>query len=152
MNDMYEKYMDQALVLARKAFELSEVPIGAIIVDDKGQCIGTGYNSVEQYKTQTSHAELKALYQAAQKKGDWRLKDCSLFVTLEPCTMCFAAICLSRIDTVIFGATSPLFGYKNNLDCFIRPMMSEVKVIAGIRQEACAQLLKQFFDKARLKD
>ena len=93
-----EYYMKKALVLARKAFDLGEVPVGSIVVDSNEKIIGRGYNSVEKNKSQLAHAELLAISKAVKKRGDWRLDGCTLYVTLEPCGMCFHAIGLSRIS------------------------------------------------------
>ncbi len=105
-------YMNEALKLARKAFSHQEVPIGAIVVNSGGQIVGRGYNQVETKKSQSAHAEIIALAKAGKKVGDWRLNDCWVFVTLEPCSMCMNMIALSRCKGVVFGAKSPLFGYQ----------------------------------------
>ncbi len=103
--------MRQALKLAQKAAVIDEVPIGALVVNEQGVILGRGYNMVEKLCTQTAHAELRALTQAGKKVGDWRLNGCWLYVTLQPCAMCLNSIKLSRIQGVVYGAESPLFGY-----------------------------------------
>jgi tRNA(adenine34) deaminase len=152
MNKNHEQYMDQALKLAQKAFEAGEVPIGAVIVDKEGNIVGSGFNTVEQDFTQTSHAELKALQQATRYKKNWRLEDCTLYVTLEPCTMCFSASKLSRIKALYYGASSPLFGFHLDKDCFLSLYNNDALFIqGGIREHESKQILKQFFQKKRSK-
>ncbi len=107
-----QKYMKMALAQAKKAFAADEVPIGAIVVDSEGQVMGRGYNQVEKKHLQTAHAEVIAISRACKKVGDWRLNDCTLYVTLEPCTICMGLVGLSRVKRVVFGAQSTLFGYQ----------------------------------------
>lgn len=145
----HEQYMEKALEQAQKAFDAGEVPVGAIIVNQKGMIISSNCNLVEREKTQTAHAELLVLKEAAQKKGDWRLDDCTLYVTLEPCSMCFSALVLSRLKTVVFGASSPLFGYSHEIDQFLKPVKIPVTVVNGIKQEKCSKLLQNFFELQR---
>ncbi len=106
------RYMREALKQARKAFEQGEVPIGAVVVGPDGTIIGRGYNKVEQLQQQNQHAEVRAINQACKKIDSWRLLDCSVYVTLEPCGMCMHLIKLSRMRGVVYGANSPLFGYR----------------------------------------
>ena len=148
-DSLHEPFMDKALEQAQEAFQLQEVPIGAIVIDSNGKILGQAYNQVELQKTQTAHAELLALKQAAQIQGDWRLKDCILYVTLEPCTMCYAAVLLSRIKLVVFGAKSPVFGYKKDLDFFIKPSYSDINIIGGVKEAQCSELLQLFFKQKR---
>ena len=105
-------FMNDALKQAGRAFKKGEVPVGAIVVDSRGVVIGRGYNLVERRHSQLAHAELIALQKAAKKLGDWRLLGCWIYVTLEPCVMCMAAIRLSRCEGVVYGADSPQFGYQ----------------------------------------
>ncbi|MFS8506644.1 MAG: nucleoside deaminase [Candidatus Babeliales bacterium] len=146
----YEQFMDKALAQAQKAFETKEVPIGAVITNPSGIIIAAGYNQVESQKSQTAHAELLALRSASQNLGDWRLDGCILYVTLEPCTMCYAAIQLSRIKHIVYGAQSPVFGYKKDQDCFIKPFDTQITIIGGIKADQCARLLQLFFQTQRL--
>jgi len=141
--------MDKALEQAQKAFDAGEVPIGAVVINQEGIIIGAAYNRVEIQKTQTAHAELLALTIAAQKMGDWRLKGCTLYVTLEPCAMCLAAIELSRVQTIVFGSDSPLFGYSKKIDQFLKPAKMTVNVVSGIKQKECSDLLQKFFKQQR---
>lgn len=142
--------MDQALELAQQAYDAGEVPIGAVVVDQDGTIIGQGYNTVEKNLTQTAHAEIQALKHAAQTKNNWRLQDCTLYVTLEPCSMCFFATKLSRVKAIYFGAPSPLFGCHLDKDCFLSLYNNDALFITGgIREEESKQILKQFFQKKR---
>ncbi len=145
-----EQYMRKALEYAQQAASEGEVPIGALVVDPSGEIIGVGYNQVEQRKTQTAHAEMTALFQAAQRKGDWRLENCTLYVTLEPCTMCSGAARLSRLAGVIYGAQSNLFGCHLDKDSFI-PLYSKDTPFfkGGVCAQECADVLKAFFKKRR---
>lgn len=150
MKNIHEQYMDQALELAKQAYDLGEVPIGAIIVDQQGVVVGRGHNLVEKNKTQTAHAEIQALQEAAQIKNNWRLEDCTLYVTLEPCSMCFFASKLSRMKAIYYGAPSPLFGFHLDKDCFLSLYNNDALFITGgIREEESKQILKQFFQRKR---
>lgn len=142
--------MQEALKQAHKAYDKNEVPIGAIISNENNTIIGIGYNCIESKKCQTAHAELEALAMATQKKDNWRLDGCTLFVTLEPCTMCFAALRLSRVKRVVFGASSPVFGYKQDQDTFLKVEQTKDFLIqGGLEKEACQNLLKKFFEQKR---
>lgn len=149
-HDNDARYMQEALKLAQKAARIDEVPIGALVVNKHGQIIGRGYNMVEKNCTQTAHAELRALTQAGKKIGDWRLNDCWLYVTLQPCAMCMNSIKLSRIEGVVYGAESPLFGYHldNNgkVSLYHRDTL---QVIKGVEADNAALLLKHFFKQKR---
>ena len=133
----------------KKAFNVGEVPIGAVVINQEGIIISAGYNLVETQKTQIAHAELLVLKTAAQKMGDWRLKGCTIYVTLEPCAMCLAAIELSRMQTIVFGSNSPLFGYSKKIDQFLKPAEMTVDVVSGIKQKECSDLLQKFFKQQR---
>jgi len=146
------QFMRQALRQAQKASECDEVPIGAVIVNDKGEVIARGYNQVEKQHTQTAHAEMLAIAKAGKKMQDWRLEDCWIYVTLEPCAMCMVLIRLSRMKGVVFGADSPLFGYR--LDKMLQlPVYKKdtFHVIKGVLKDEAAYLLKSFFKKKRKK-
>jgi tRNA(adenine34) deaminase len=143
-------FMRKALALARKAAERDEVPIGAIVVDASGVIIGRGYNQVETRKSQRAHAEQLAIAQATKKRSDWRLDGCTIYITLEPCAMCMGLIGLSRLEAVVYGARSPLFGYQldNQLETQLyKKCIKEVR--QGIEAEAAAALLKTFFKQKR---
>ncbi len=148
MND--EIFMQKALEQAEQAFNRNEVPIGAVVVNAQNVVVGVGYNLVETLHSQLEHAELRALKLATNKSGDWRLDRCTLYVTLEPCSMCLAAIKLSRIERVVFGADSPLFGYRTEQDRFIgAPIGNGLIIVSGVKKEQCAALLTKFFQERR---
>lgn len=146
----HDFFMEKALELAQKALEAGEVPIGAIIVDANNTIIGTGYNQVESGSCQTLHAELVAIREAAAHLETWRLDNCWLYVTLEPCLMCLGAIGLSRLAGVAIGALSPEFGAFKMLDIGQNPLyFKRLITLRGIKEQACADILKTFFKKAR---
>ncbi len=147
-------FMQQALEQAQKAFEEDEVPIGAIVVDGQGTVIARDYNKVEQRNSQAAHAEMLVLAQAGEARGDWRLEDCWLYVTLEPCHMCFNALLLSRMKGIVFGATSPLFGYhldNGRLVSLYNDKPLPLEIVAGIHEAESVALLQCFFKKKRNK-
>lgn len=149
-DDVY--YMKRALVQARKALSYDEVPIGAVVVDGEGVIVGRGYNRVEQKGCQSAHAEMRAIERACAKRGDWRLDDCQIYVTLEPCAMCMGLIRLSRIGRVVFGADSPLFGYR--LDNERSAGLYSKKPLAleqGVLKDESVAVLRQFFKQKRKK-
>jgi tRNA(adenine34) deaminase len=146
----HECFMRVALKQANKAYGLDEVPIGAIIVDPNGKIIGRGYNLTETKKTQLAHAELNAIKQATKKIGDWRLDGCTIYITLEPCCMCFYAIALSRCATIVYGASSPLFGFALDSTGGDRIYKKHIeKIVSGVCREESANLLKSFFKGQR---
>ncbi len=144
------KYMQSALRLARKAYACDEVPVGAIVVGPDGTILGRGYNQVEKRGVQTGHAELIAITQAAKKRGDWRLDGCILYVTLEPCIMCMGLIRLSRFEAIIYGASSPLFGYRLDNEALSSVYKRDMIVEGGVCASESRQLMKQFFNKKRM--
>jgi tRNA(adenine34) deaminase len=146
-------FMQEALAQAQCAAAIDEVPIGAILVNSQGEIVGRGYNSVERDCTQRAHAEGVAIEQASKKLGDWRLTGHWLYVTLEPCTMCMGLIKLSRLEGVVYGADSPLFGFRldNQQDLWVYKK-DAFSIIEGVGKEASAALLKNFFHKKRKKD
>lgn len=146
-------FMHKALKQAEHAFSNDEVPVGAVIVNSQGKIIGRGYNQVERRHTQLAHAELIALHQATKKLDDWRLLECWLYVTLEPCAMCMAAIRLSRCAGVVYGADSPQFGYQlvDKGSTFKLYKENVVEVVAGVCAEESGQVLRSFFKVQRAK-
>lgn len=146
-----EVYMHKALDQAGKAFAHNEVPIGAVVVDADGAIIGIGYNQVEGRKTQCAHAEMRAIMQASDQRGDWRLDGCTIYVTLEPCSMCYSLLRISRIQTLVYGASSPRFGYQLDNVATSSVYKNDVRVVSGVCAEQSEQLLKRFFQMQRIK-
>jgi len=143
-------FMRQALACARRAFAYDEVPIGAVIVDATGSVIGRGYNRVEKRKCQIAHAEAVAIERATQKRADWRLDGCWIYVTLEPCSMCMSLIQLSRCVGMVYGAKSPLFGYRlDNTPGSPVYKRDAFTIVGGIQGEHSAHLLQTFFQRKR---
>lgn len=147
-----EDYMRLALSLARQAWELGEVPVGAVVVKD-GQVIGRGCNSPISRHDPSAHAEIMALRSAAEYLGNYRLVGCSLYVTLEPCAMCIGAIFQARIARVVFGASDPKTGACGsivNLPGETR-LNHHAAIEAGILQQECGAMLSNFFLERRKK-
>lgn len=146
-------YMKQALLQAKLAFAKNEVPVGAVVVDKDGKILSRSYNKIEKQKCQVAHAEALAIKAACKKFGDWRLNGCTLYVTLEPCLMCLGLIQLSRIDKVVFGASSPLFGAlasNGNARAQLQNgYIDKIRVDSGVCEVECAKLLQGFFVKQR---
>lgn len=142
--------MAEALRQARKAASGGEVPVGAVVVRD-GRVIARGYNQVELLKDATAHAEMLALSSAQASYGDWRLNDCDLYVTKEPCPMCAGAIYHCRIRRVIFGCRSPKDGAAGSLiNLLQQPTLNHrSEITPGVREDECAALLREFFVEAR---
>ena len=143
---MMEKYMLEALKEADKAFKLGEVPIGAVIVKD-GKIISRAFNKKESSNLATSHAEILAINKACKKLNNWRLLDCTLYVTVEPCLMCCGAIIQSRIKKVIYGTTNEYYGAVESIDNTLKKYNIEVE--NSILQNKCSYILKEFFKKRR---
>jgi tRNA(adenine34) deaminase len=146
-------FMQQALREAEKAGRKDEVPIGAIVVHESGVIIARAYNLVEMRHTQAAHAEVLVLAKAGKKVGDWRLQECWLYVTLEPCAMCFNLIKLSRLKGVVYGAASPLFGYHlDNVSSLwlYKDRPFPFKIVEGVGARQAADLLKKFFKNKRI--
>lgn len=148
--DLHISYMTKALGEARRAFAMGEVPIGCVIVHE-GEIIAQAANQRATQKNVLHHAEIQAIDQACKAIGDWRLENCQLYVTLEPCPMCAGAIVQARIPTVIFGASSPKSGCAGSiLDILNEPRFNHrVEVIKGIMEAECAQLMSAFFKTMR---
>lgn len=148
---MQEKFMKEALKEARKAYEKEEIPIGAVIVKE-GEIIARGHNEKETKKNTLKHAELIAIEKASKKLDSWRLQDCDLYVTLEPCPMCMGAILNARIKNLYFGAFDPKAGACGSVVNLAEyPFNHKVQMQAGILQEDCAKILKEFFQELRSK-
>ncbi|MFP6873645.1 MAG: tRNA adenosine(34) deaminase TadA [Verrucomicrobiales bacterium] len=150
-SDVY--FMQQALREALKAYEGGEVPVGAVIINE-GKVIARGFNQVEVLKDATAHAEMLSLTAAQEAVGDWRLTDCDLYVTKEPCPMCAGAIVHCRIRRVIFGCPSPKDGAAGGgfVNLLQQPALNHVCDIShGVLADDCAALLRRFFQAARDK-
>lgn len=145
-----EFFMEQALLEAKKAYDILEVPIGAIIVYN-GQIIGRGYNRRNSDKDPLAHGEMIAISQAAQVIGDWRLEDCTMYITLEPCPMCAGAIVQSRIPKVVIGAPNYKSGSAGTIINVlnVERFNHQVETVIGILEEECSQLIKDFFKELR---
>lgn len=145
------EYMKEALKEANKALELDETPIGAIIVRDE-EIIARGYNRRNTDKNPLAHAEIIVIDEAAKKVGDWRLEDCVLYVTLEPCPMCAGAIVQSRIPKIVFGTRSPKAGFAGSI-CNILQLDNlnhQVDIIEGVCKKECSEILKNYFKQMRM--
>lgn len=147
---LQEKYMREALKQAKKALALGEVPIGCVIVHE-GRIIGRGYNRRNTDKNTLAHAEITAINKASKKIGDWRLEDCTLYVTLEPCQMCAGAIVQARIPEVVMGCMNPKAGCGGSvLNILEMPEFNhQVHVTRGILESECSDILKVFFTALR---
>lgn len=148
--NIQEKYMKEALKQAKKAYALGEVPIGCVIVHE-GKIIGRGYNRRNTDKNTLSHAEITAIRKASKIIGDWRLEECTLYVTLEPCQMCAGAIVQARIPEVVMGCMNPKAGCAGSiLNILEMPQFNhQVTVSRGILEEECSEMLKNFFTELR---
>ena len=153
ITNIQEKYMREALKQAKKAYALGEVPIGCVIVHE-GKIIGRGYNRRNTDKNTLAHAEITAINKASKKIGDWRLEDCTLYVTLEPCQMCAGAIVQARIPEVVMGCMNPKAGCAGSiLNILEMPQFNhQVLVQRGILEQECSALLKQFFSELRVRN
>ena len=146
------KYMKAALAEAKKAYLIDEVPVGAVIVyNDK--IIARGHNTRETKQSVLGHAEINAIKKASKKIGSWRLEDCDMYVTLEPCSMCSGAIIQSRIKNLYFGAFDPKTGACGSvLNLFEHNFNHKVNVVSGIMEEECSRIIKEFFRELRQKN
>ena len=145
-----ERYMKEAIRQAKKARALEEVPIGCVIVCN-GQIIARGYNRRNADKTVLSHAEVTSIKKACKKEGDWRLEDCTLYVTLEPCPMCAGAIVQARIPRVVMGCMNPKAGCAGSvLDMLHEEGFNhQAETESGVLGEECSTMMKNFFKKLR---
>ena len=152
MDKSANRYMGEALKEAEKALRLDEVPVGAVIVRGD-EIIGRGHNRTRTDNDPTAHGEMIAIRQAAEKLGGWRLPDCTMYVTLEPCSMCAGAIVWSRIDRLVIGAMDPKAGACGSV--FNIPQEERlnhyVDVESGVRQEECSAILSDFFRDLRMR-
>ncbi len=148
-NVIMNKYMNAALKEAKKAYDILEVPVGCVIVKD-GKIIAKAHNKRETSQTTTAHAEILAINKACKKIGSWRLNDCDMYVTLEPCSMCSGAIIQSRIKNLYFGAYDEKTGAAGSvLNLFEIPFNHKVNVISEVNKTECENIIKMFFKNLR---
>ena len=145
-----EKYMKEAIKQAKKAAAIGDVPIGCVIVEDD-KIIARAYNQRNKKKTTLAHAELLAIQKASKKVNDWRLEDCTMYITLEPCQMCAGAIVQARIPKVVIGAMNPKAGCAGSiLDLLQEKRFNhQVDKVIGVLQEQCSQMMQDFFRELR---
>ena len=145
-----EKFMKAASTQARKAYTIDEVPIGCVIVQND-KIIARGYNRRNIDKNTLAHAELSAIRKASKKTGDWRLEDCTMYVTLEPCQMCAGAIVQSRMKRVVIGSMNAKAGCAGSVLNLLQMQQfnHQVEITRGVREEECSQMLSQFFRELR---
>ena len=143
-------FMSEALKEAEKSLDKAEIPIGCVIVKD-GEVVGRGHNAREELNQAIMHAEVMAIQEANRTVGNWRLLDCTLFVTIEPCVMCSGAIGLARIPKVIYGASNQKFGGAGSLYDILRDerLNHRVEVETGVMEEECAKIMQDFFRQSR---
>lgn len=149
----HERYMKEALKEAKKAYKLGEVPIGCVIVHE-GKVIGRGYNRRNTDKNTLAHAEITAIRKASRIMGDWRLEECTLYVTLEPCQMCSGAIVQARIPKVVIGCMNPKAGCAGSiLNILNMPEFNhQVETEKGVLEQECSDMLTQFFKELRVRN
>ncbi len=147
-----ELFMEEALREAQKAYALDETPIGAVIVYD-GKIIGRGYNRRNTDKNALAHAEILAIHEACQTIGDWRLEECTIYITLEPCPMCAGAIVQARIPKVVFGAKSPKAGFGGSVLNILQldELNHQCEIVEGVSGEKASHLIKSYFKEMREK-
>ena len=147
-----EKYMKAAIREAKKAYKLDEVPIGCVIVQND-KIIARGYNRRNTDKNTLAHAEMSAIKKASKKTGDWRLEDCTMYVTLEPCQMCAGAIVQSRLGKVVIGSMNPKAGCAGSVINLLqmKQFNHQVEMETGILDEECSAMLSGFFQELREK-
>lgn len=145
-----ERYMREAIRQARKAWKLQEVPIGCVIVKD-GKIIARGYNRRNTDKNTLAHAELQAIRKASRAVGDWRLEDCTMYITLEPCQMCAGAIVQARIPRVVIGSRNPKAGCAGSILNLLQvpEFNHQVELTEGVLEEECSAMLTDFFRELR---
>ena len=147
-----EKYMRAALREAKKAYKLDEVPIGCVIVQND-KIIARGYNRRNTDKNTLAHAEISAIKKASKKTGDWRLEDCTMYVTLEPCQMCAGAIVQSRLKKVVIASMNPKAGCAGSVINLLqmKQFNHQVEMVTGVLEEECSSMLSGFFQELREK-
>ena len=145
-------FMSEALKEAQKSLDKAEIPIGCVIVKD-GEIVGRGHNAREELNQAIMHAEVMAIQEANRTIGNWRLLDCTLFVTIEPCVMCSGAIGLARIPKVIYGASNQKFGGAGSLYDILRDerLNHRVDLETGVMEKECAEIMQNFFRQSRVR-
>ena len=151
-DERYDAWMGQALDIASRALASGDVPVGALVFSPEGEVLGVGHNLREAKGDPTAHAEVVAIRAAATALGNWRLEDCTLVVTLEPCVMCAGALVLARIGRLVLGTWDPKSGACGSVWDVVRDRRAthRVEVIGGIRAQECSQILLDFFEGHRL--
>jgi len=147
----YQLIMQAALSLAKVAGDSGDVPVGAIVVNEAGEILGTGQNLREKNNDPSAHAEIVAMRQAAEKIGSWRLDDLTMVVTLEPCAMCAGAISQSRFKRLVFGTWDEKAGAVGSVWDLVRDgrSLNKVEVVSGVMEQECGEVLKSFFSSKR---
>jgi tRNA(adenine34) deaminase len=153
MDEADRTYMRAALDEAFRAYDIGEVPIGAVIVR-RGEIIGRGHNRRETWKDPTAHAEILAIQEACRRLGGWRLTEATLYVTIEPCSMCAGAIVLARIPRLVYGAQDPKAGAVDSVVDLVRreELNHRVDVTSGVLEEECRAVIQRFFRELRNRD
>lgn len=149
---MHIKYMKEAIKQAEKAYHIEEVPIGCVIVY-QGKIIARAYNKRNTNKSTLAHAEILAIQKASKKMGDWRLEECIMYITLEPCQMCAGAIVQARIPKVVIGSMNAKAGCAGSILNLLQveKFNHQVEIIKGVMEEECSQIIKSFFKELRIK-
>ncbi len=147
---MDEIFMKEALKEARKAYEINEVPIGAVIVRN-GEIVGRGFNQKETLKDATLHAEISAIKDACRNLGGWRLPGCTMYVTLEPCSMCAGALVNARVERIVIGASDYKTGACGSVLNIVQmeKLNHQIDVQSGVLENECSDILKMFFEELR---
>lgn len=150
---MDKEFMKLALDQARLAKDIGEVPIGAVIVRN-GQVIASAYNKRETFKNPLAHAEILAINKASERLDSWRLLDCTMYVTIEPCAMCAGAIVNSRIDRLVIGAMDPKMGACGSVVDLVRheKFNHRVDLVSGVLEDQCSSIMKEFFKELRVRN
>lgn len=150
IKDLDRYYMNKAIEQAKIAYDKHEIPIGCVVVGRDGEVIGAGYNQSQNKQCQLYHAETLAIKEACAYVNDWRLNNCTIYITLEPCVMCMGLICLSRIERIVFAAKSPIFGCNIDKEDLPQLYQKHVQGITqGVMKDESESLLKLFFKQKR---
>jgi tRNA(adenine34) deaminase len=147
----FEKLMQQAILFAKDAADHDDVPVGALVVNELGEVLGTGHNLREESNDPTAHAEIVAMRNTAAKNGNWRMDELTMIVTLEPCAMCAGAISQSRFKRLVFGAWDEKAGAVGSVWDVIRDQrnLNKIEVVSGVLEKECSEILTNFFEGKR---